>query len=80
MPSMGSVVGHHRGEYDLDVLDGLGQGGICRDKAVNGGVLLDGRVGKVVRLFDPVAWLAPKVLSPIVMWEMSSISAIAAVQ
>ena len=40
--------GHHRGKCALDVLDGLGECGICCDEVVDGGVLLDGGVGKVV--------------------------------
>ncbi len=32
----------------FSVLDGPGERGICCDKVVDGGVLLDGRVGKVV--------------------------------
>ena len=45
----GSVGGHHCGDCALDVLDGLGEGGIGRNKVVDGDVLLDGRVGKVVQ-------------------------------
>ncbi len=41
----GSLIGHHRGESMLNVLDGLGEGGVCRDEVVDGGVLLNGRVG-----------------------------------
>ena len=44
----GSLIGHHRGESTLNVLDGLGEGGVCCDEVVNGGVLLDGRIGEVV--------------------------------
>ena len=44
----GRLVGHHCGECVLDFLDGLGQGGIGCNEAVDGGVLLDGHVGKVV--------------------------------
>ena len=40
--------GHHCGERALDVLDGLGERGVCCDKVFDGGVLLDGCVGKVV--------------------------------
>jgi hypothetical protein len=45
----GSLIGHHRGESTLNVLDGLGEGGVCRDEVVDGGLLLDGRIGKVVQ-------------------------------
>ncbi len=45
----GSSSGHHLGESTLNVLDGLGEGGVCCDKVVDGGVLLDGRVGEVVQ-------------------------------
>ena len=37
----GSLIGHHRGESTLNVLDGFGEGGACRDEVVYGGVLLD---------------------------------------
>ena len=40
--------GHHRGECALDVLDGLGECGVCCDEVVDGGILLDGRICKVV--------------------------------
>ncbi len=42
------VGGHHRGECALYVLDCLGERGVGCDEVVDGGVLLDGRVGKVV--------------------------------
>ena len=45
----GSLIGHHCGKSPLNVLDGLGEGGICGDKVVDGGVLLNGRVGKVIQ-------------------------------
>jgi hypothetical protein len=45
----GSLIRHHRGESTLNVLDDLGEGGVCRDKVVNGGVLLDGCVGEVTQ-------------------------------
>ena len=44
-----SLIGHHRGEFALDILDGLGEGGVGRDEVVYGGVLLDGCVGEVVQ-------------------------------
>ncbi len=54
-----SVGGHHRGECALYVLDCLGERGVGCDEVVDGGDLLDGRVGEVVeqrghllRLFD----------------------------
>ncbi len=40
--------GHHRGECASDVLDVPGEGCVGRDEIVNGGVLLDGRVGEIV--------------------------------
>jgi hypothetical protein len=46
----GSLIGHHCGESTFNVLDGLGEGGVCPDEVVGGGVLLDGCVGKVVQL------------------------------
>jgi len=53
------VSGHHRGKCALYVLDCLGERGIGCNKVVDGGILLDGRVGEVVegrdhllRLFD----------------------------
>ncbi len=45
----GSFIGHHRDESTLNVVDGLGEGGVCHDAVVDGGVLLDGRVGEVVQ-------------------------------
>ena len=45
----GSLIGHHRGKSMSNVLDGLGEGGVCSNEIVNGGVLLDGRIGEVVQ-------------------------------
>ena len=45
----GSLIGHHCGKSPLNVLDGLGEGGICGDKVVDGGILLNGRIGKVIQ-------------------------------
>ena len=45
----GSLVGHHCGKSTLNVLDGPGEGSICCNEVVDSGVLLDGRVGKVVQ-------------------------------
>ena len=39
---------HHHSKCALDVLDGLGKGGVGRDEVVDGGGFLDGRVGEVV--------------------------------
>ncbi len=47
----GSLIGHHRGESTLHVLDGLGEGGVRCDEVVDGGVLLNGHIGWVVCLF-----------------------------
>ncbi len=41
----GSLIGHHCGESTLNVLDGLGEGGVRCNEVVNGGVLLNGRIG-----------------------------------
>ena len=55
----GSLIGHHCGKSTLNVLDGLGEGSVCGNEVVDGGVVLNGRVGKVIercchllRLFD----------------------------
>ena len=48
----GSLIGHHRAKSTLNVLDGLGEGSICSSEVVNGGVLVGGRVGKVVQGCD----------------------------
>ena len=40
--------GHHHCECASDVLDVPGEGGVGLYEVVDGGVLLDGRVGKVV--------------------------------
>ena len=45
----GSLIGHHCGESTFNVLDGLGEGGVCPDEVVGGGVLLDGCIGEVVQ-------------------------------
>ncbi len=44
----GSLIGHHCGESTLNVLDGLGEGSVCVNEVVDGGVLLNGHVGKVI--------------------------------
>jgi hypothetical protein len=44
-----SLIGHHRGECALDVLDGLGKGGVGRAEVVDGGVLCDGRICNVAQ-------------------------------
>ncbi len=41
--------GHHRGECASDVLDVPGEGGVGCYKVADGGVLLDGRIGEVVK-------------------------------
>ena len=40
--------GHHRGECASDVLDVPGEGSVGCYEVVDGGVLLDGRIGEVV--------------------------------
>jgi hypothetical protein len=41
--------GHHHGDCALDVLDVPGEGGVRRYEVVDGGILLDGCVGEVVK-------------------------------
>ena len=45
----GSLIGHHRGKSMLNVFDGLGEGSVCGDEVVDGGILLNGRVDKVIQ-------------------------------